>query len=475
MIETTRLPSKKLEEAGRPVRLIQYLGSKLNVLDQIIPDIKSELPYGGTCVDLFAGTTVIGQSLTNHSSILSNDCLRFSRLFSDVLVVGPKDKPAEVPLPKLSRITESKHYSNNLEMLNAVYAEALAAEEAILRAGDKKGLGEFCETLPTWWKDEKHWLEYGKIRNFINELDLVAKRKIPSSFPACLFTTYYAGNYFGLKQAIEIDSTRFAVERLRAEGQLTDWQAKAVLVALIAASSRAVGSAGKHFAQPLIIHGSTQRLFALERVLSDRMISIATEMQAAMDTIDSKASPPRFPGKSFLVYFETLVDTAKKKGATTAFKEFFHVDRVDCIYADPPYTAQQYSRFYHVLETLVLYDYPPIQTHPLRSGGFTQGLYREHRHKSPFCSRSAAKDVFEALFLIASQVSNSLILSYSSTNNGSGNPRMIDTETILKLGKKYFREITEKTIRHRYRKLNREEKNKRGNDPEKLYIFRGMR
>ena len=33
-------------------------------------------------------------------------------------------------------------------------------------------------------------------------------------------------------------------------------------------------------------------------------------------------------------------------------------NNVDLIYIDPPYTNAHYSRFYHILETLVDYDYP---------------------------------------------------------------------------------------------------------------------
>lgn len=31
---------------------------------------------------------------------------------------------------------------------------------------------------------------------------------------------------------------------------------------------------------------------------------------------------------------------------------------VRLVYADPPYTSDQYSRYYHIYETLILYDYP---------------------------------------------------------------------------------------------------------------------
>ena len=162
---------------------------------------------------------------------------------------------------------------------------------------------------------------------------------------------------------------------------------------------------------------------------------------------------------------------SSESGSRNAFLKYFGVRRADCIYADPPYTAQQYSRFYHILETLVLYDYPDLQLHPWNSSSFTQGLYRKDRHKSIFCSKAGAPVAFEALFSIASEVTDCLVLSYSSTTSGSGNPRMIETEFISKLAKKYFGHSLERTLEHRYRKLNRDDRNRKSGDPEKLYIF----
>ena len=54
-----------------------------------------------------------------------------------------------------------------------------------------------------------------------------------------------------------------------------------------------------------------------------------------------------------------------------------------------------YSRFYHALETLVLYDYPTIQP---KGEGLVKGRYREGRHQSPFSIRSQVRGAFEGLF-----------------------------------------------------------------------------
>ena len=456
---------------SKPIRLIQYLGSKLNILDELVPELKTQIPFGGTCIDLFSGTAVVGQSLIGHCSVFSNDCSVFSKLLADVLIVGPSDASLDLPLPKVEVLTNSQAYRKNADYLKTIYHDALVLEDKLVQSGDGDGLGEFCKTLPTWWKKKSCWRNTRKVRDFVGTFDRVPKQGQRFSFPACLFTTYYASSYFGLKQSIEIDSLRFAIEKLRGEHRLTDWQAQALLAGLISAISRSVSSAGKHFAQPLIVQGESQRPFALRRTLSDRLLQITGEMEMALVAIERSANQPRMQNRSFSIDFEKLTKESTELGSRGAFLKYFGVHRVDCIYADPPYTAQQYSRFYHILETLIMYDYPNLQLQPRNSGSVTQGLYREGRHKSIFCSRTGAPVAFEALFSIASQVTDCLVLSYSSTNIGSGNPRMIETELIASLAKRYFGHTLERTLEHRYRKLNREEHNRREGDQEKLYIM----
>jgi adenine-specific DNA-methyltransferase len=65
------------------------------------------------------------------------------------------------------------------------------------------------------------------------------------------------------------------------------------------------------------------------------------------------------------------------------------------IYADPPYAFVHYSRFYHAMETLCLYDYPKLQ---IKGGNLVKGRYREERHQSPFCIRTQVSGAFECLF-----------------------------------------------------------------------------
>lgn len=87
------------------------------------------------------------------------------------------------------------------------------------------------------------------------------------------------------------------------------------------------------------------------------------------------------------------------------------------MYADPPYCSVHYSRFYHILETFVKYDYPVIKY---------DGRYRDDRYQSPFCISTKVKDAFRVMFNKLKNKDCELVLSYS--NSGT---TMISLETLL--------------------------------------------
>ncbi len=73
------------------------------------------------------------------------------------------------------------------------------------------------------------------------------------------------------------------------------------------------------------------------------------------------------------------------------------------IYADPPYSRAQYSRYYHLLETLVLYDYPDCND---------KGRYRADRVQTAFSLKSKVIAAMDAFFGAAAQTGGKLYLSY---------------------------------------------------------------
>jgi adenine-specific DNA-methyltransferase len=75
-------------------------------------------------------------------------------------------------------------------------------------------------------------------------------------------------------------------------------------------------------------------------------------------------------------------------------------------YADPPYSKEHYSRYYHVLETLDRYDYP-------ESHG--KGRYRQDRFRTRFSLKSEVADAVESLASAIGNRGGTLLLSYPSS------------------------------------------------------------
>ena len=103
----------------------------------------------------------------------------------------------------------------------------------------------------------------------------------------------------------------------------------------------------------------------------------------------------------------------KHASATQDYLDCLSASESGCtVYADPPYCFVHYSRFYHAIETLVLYDYPNLQ---VKNGKIVKGRYREVRHQSPFSIRSQVPSAFKALFSKVQDGDMRLVLSYSNT------------------------------------------------------------
>jgi len=83
--------------------------------------------------------------------------------------------------------------------------------------------------------------------------------------------------------------------------------------------------------------------------------------------------------------------------------------KTDIVYIDPPYNSRQYSRFYHVLETLVKWDKPVLHGVALKP---------EPENMSDYC-RVNAKDKFAEL--VKDIDAKYLVVSYNNTYDSKSN------------------------------------------------------
>ncbi len=361
---------------------IWYMGVKTRLLDRLeqtiaplLTDAARRHGRAPVLLDLFTGTGVVAERLSPYARVVAADVQQYA-----CTLARARLQPAAGVEAALARTLARAHEPR--AALRARYAPLLDAEsrwlarprtEATLRGYRAWILEETAAHAP----------------------EAEARARDADGFPPCLVTAYYRNVYFGIRQAIELDALRWAIEQQRGQGVRA-----LLLAALLFAASRST-SATAHFAQPRAL-GRLREVAALMR-----------RREIAIETL-------------FVRRTHALLAAQRHSAARGAFSHRHRVVRrsaaslmarlgeapLDVVYADPPYTADNYSRFYHALETLVRYDYPPLQR---RGEALTKGRYpaRRHRHRSAFCRRSAVAEAFRSVCRFAAARGAALVWSYA--------------------------------------------------------------
>ena len=190
-----------------------------------------------------------------------------------------------------------------------------------------------------------------------------------------LFQKTYANTYFTNSQCAEIDSIRGAVENIsspRKELYLT------LLMSAMCYASNTAGHFAEFFDKASLNPRSVQELFFQK-------------------CDNACVAPNRFRNVVFNRDYKDFFEEGEH-GLGNVIKNS------NLIYLDPPYSSAQYSRFYHLLETLVKYDYPDVEF---------KGLYRKDRHFSDFCRKSSAQGELKSALRECSKLCKEFfILSY---------------------------------------------------------------
>jgi hypothetical protein len=204
--------------------------------------------------------------------------------------------------------------------------------------------------------------------------------------------------FFGIRQCIEIDSLRAGVEHLGEP--VKSW----ALGALIASVSATATTYGAHFAQPLI--GTPEKLSAanISRTVEQRVLSVAHEFSSRL--LSLAAESERGAHQVALV-------PGDWRQAIASAREIVE-ERACMVYLDPPYRREEYSRYYHVLETLVRYDYPSVQGQGLMPAKGAE------RFRSPFFTRSERKRAVLLVEIIGTILAQGWGCAWSYASNADG-------------------------------------------------------
>jgi adenine-specific DNA-methyltransferase len=365
---------------------IKYMGSKRSLALKIANRIAREHPKA-TVLDVFSGMCAVGTEVAVRHPLFTNDVHAFAHVVADALFVASDEALTSKEMSKFIAAFDS----NKRALLQALRAPLKRERSIIEKLGNPKGwrllkdftLRQQCRSAPT----QLSGLE-----------SLASYRLNPTQFPYSLASSYFGSSYFGISQAIEIDSLRYAID------QRPDTHRSRYLAALVQAVSHCATAPG-HFAQFLVPRDRENTLY-IGRI---RQRSVLTRFLAALIS---------FPN---IDCFDRVKNRAYRSDATSLLKsnQDDFPRRNFVIYADPPYSKAQYSRYYHVLESLVLYDYPDCEG---------KGRYRSDRFHTNFSRRAGVVSAMTDFVEAAAKLRAPLYISYPRDgllSDGGGNLRAI--------------------------------------------------
>jgi len=400
-------------------RPIQYMGSKARLLDPIRAAVDSVDPQRGRTVDLFSGSGVVAAELGRERPTVAVDVQEYARVLASALL-----RPARLGEEEVRALAERARELAELEWLQPLLAYEQEAHEAAGR-GDAEPLCHIVED------GSMVALELGEGPAAGPLEQLLLEASTPAASAELTLVRHYGGVFFGYAQAALLDCLISVVRELPAADR------DAGLAAVLGAASECVTSIGSHFAQPIRPRDRQRRpkptaLRAAAQRRGRDPIAIFSRLMGRYADMD----PSPHEAEALRSDYRTYLENEERP--------------VSAIYADPPYTRDHYSRFYHVLETIALGDDPSVSTVTIGSRNvLSRGLYRVDRHQSPFCIRSQAPDAFAELFAGARKLEAPLVLSYSPYSSGTAarpEPRLLTIEALVELASAHYGEVEAKSV-----------------------------
>ncbi|AJA09876.1 hypothetical protein SKP52_14970 [Sphingopyxis fribergensis] len=346
---------------------ISYMGTKHDLADRVAEVIASCRP--GRLLDAFAGMGAVADAHAGRRQVWTNDVQHFAYLAGRCRFTDPHG-----PLPA----------SRMRELVAPIYQQNMR----LLKEQNEK-IWTLAEKLPG----------AATFEEFEFVFDRVSQENLMHEGAYGCFTATYANAYFSLPQCAEIDSVRCAIDTLRGRGVLTQGEFEWAVLTLGQAALRIANTTG-HFAQFLTPSASN-----FKRVSKQFGRSAFDQWLVSLDTLKPSGTTEWRSS-----------NLATRSDCDALLKRLHSSSDVGVVYCDPPYTDDQYSRYYHVWETLVLNDYPPV------TGA---GLYRPDRFTTPFSLRSKVTGAFKALVEEVASTGADLVLSYPSNgllHDVGGNP-----------------------------------------------------
>lgn len=332
-------------------QFIKYMGSKAKLMNFVVDGINDVYDRGPIC-DLFAGAANLAGALGDQVAIVSNDIQSYSAVLASAYLVQDDNHPT----------------ISAADLLHA--ASSIVAENR-------------SNLRPT-----PSYENISNIDTFLAvEEDSRGLMTTKFDYPYHLFVKYYSGTWWSTEQCLWIDAFRQVAEEYSG-------QVQHLIMSCLMHSMAYCGQGTGHYAQ----YRDATSESSLHDILIYRRKSLPDYFLRKWNT----AAVPLL-ARRFLAGHRTMA---------LDYRSCLRELPPCTVYADPPYCFVHYSRFYHAIETLALYDYPAVQE---ISGKQVKGRYRADRHQSPFCIRTQVRGAFEELFRGVANSGSNLVLSYSNT------------------------------------------------------------
>ena len=362
-----------------------YMGSKKSLIGFIVESLWPHIGDNNVILDIMCGSGAVSNALAQIGDVYASDAQLFCRLLAKIQGAGFNEKKALNLLDKLYL-----RYIENLELLQIECKEQLQCEREVFHMDMSNP-----EFVYIKYKEYTDSVELYSSTEATNEevIRKIYDRKInKKTIPYCLFTYYFSNVYFSLEQCMQIDSIRYAVDTIDEE-DIREWALGVLVVTVSAIASNHAG----HFAQPKRVDEKSicdvieRRKKSAWLEFSKRLLSVAAESeryQYNVNVVDG-------PWEKALNYVEQL------KPAELI------------VYLDAPYKRDEYSRYYHVLETVALYDYPASE----RKGRLRSKQHGE-RFKTEFFSKNVIVVENNLINTIVTILRKSKVCVWSYSDNG---------------------------------------------------------
>lgn len=139
-----------------PFRPVQYLGSKVRVLDQIRAAVAELVDPNANVVDLFTGTTVVAQALASDGyKVTAVDTQSYAATFGTALLGVSRNMDENIIFKGLN-----EYFDNKMAKLDyAQWSEAMEREDRAIADQNILALRVLYEKLPLSWRKPEFTLK----------------------------------------------------------------------------------------------------------------------------------------------------------------------------------------------------------------------------------------------------------------------------------------------------------------------------